>query len=223
MDENQDANLISFLNIGEKGADNVVIQFGSHSIKLGLASQMQPFMVPTAIAYPTRVKSDEESKDNYTCLFDPDAMEEDLEEDDKVQARFDAWSQPVLKQVIGDLRERKAYLIDEKAAEAIKKGNLGYKALDDDKKCVQSFADTQKICYSDLSKNPFGSELHLEIHPDKFQMITNPEAYMREQGRNYLYGSEVSAIHASCNLKVRRPIANGDLNISPSYTAAECV
>jgi len=51
-------------------------------------------------------------------------------------------------------------LIDERSVDAIKKGNVGFKVFDDDKKCLQSFADTQKICYSELSKNPFGSELH---------------------------------------------------------------
>jgi actin-related protein len=94
--------LISFLNIGEKGADNVVLELGSHSIKLGLASQMQPFMVPTVIAYPTRV-TDEESKEAYKFLFD--ASESNYHET-SIQERFDKWSPPVLKQVIGDLRSR---------------------------------------------------------------------------------------------------------------------
>jgi len=32
----------------------------------------------------------------------------------------------------------------------------------------------------------------------------------------------VSAIHASCNMIVRKPIANGDLNINGDYTAVMC-
>ncbi len=52
------------------------------------------------------------------------------------------WSKPVLKQVIDDLKTRKAYLIDERAVDAIRKGNVGYKLFDDDKKCLQSYADT---------------------------------------------------------------------------------
>jgi hypothetical protein len=122
-------------------------------------------MVPNIIAYPTRVFH-EETKESYRTLFE--ATDEACEEDDKVQERFDAWSKPVLKQVIEDLRTRKAYLIDDRAVDAIRKGNVGYKLFDDDKKCLQSYADTQKLCYSDLSKNPFGSELHLEIPPEKF-------------------------------------------------------
>lgn len=34
----------------------MIIHPGSHSIKFGLASMSQPFMVATAIAYPTKNK-----------------------------------------------------------------------------------------------------------------------------------------------------------------------
>ena len=34
----EDATLTTYLNAGEKGGDVLVIQLGSHSIKLGLAS-----------------------------------------------------------------------------------------------------------------------------------------------------------------------------------------
>ena len=47
MDAQEDESLINFLNVSEKGSDTFVIQFGSHSIKFGLASQITPFMVPT--------------------------------------------------------------------------------------------------------------------------------------------------------------------------------
>jgi len=52
LDDKEDENLINFLNLGEKGSDTFVFNFGSHSIKFGLASQVQPFMVPTVVAYP---------------------------------------------------------------------------------------------------------------------------------------------------------------------------
>ena len=52
LDDKDDENLINFLNLGEKGSDTFVFNFGSHSIKFGLASQVQPFMVPTVVAYP---------------------------------------------------------------------------------------------------------------------------------------------------------------------------
>lgn len=39
LDEREDEGLINFMNLGEKGADTIVVQLGSHSIKFGLASQ----------------------------------------------------------------------------------------------------------------------------------------------------------------------------------------
>jgi len=48
------ATLLSFLNLSEKGADTIIIHAGSHSIKFGLASQMQPFIAPNVIAYPRK-------------------------------------------------------------------------------------------------------------------------------------------------------------------------
>lgn len=51
MDDQSAADFSSFLNIGEKGSDCVVFQFGSHSVKFGLASQLQPFVLPNCIAH----------------------------------------------------------------------------------------------------------------------------------------------------------------------------
>lgn len=51
IDEQVTSELTSFLNIGEKGTDCLVFQLGSHSIKFGLASQLQPFVIPNCIAY----------------------------------------------------------------------------------------------------------------------------------------------------------------------------
>lgn len=48
------ATLLSFLNLSEKGADTMIIHPGAHSIKFGLASQMQPFIAPNVIAYPRK-------------------------------------------------------------------------------------------------------------------------------------------------------------------------
>lgn len=56
--EDQSADFNSFLNQGEKGSDCVVFQFGSHSVKFGLASQLQPFVVPNCIAYRYNDDSD---------------------------------------------------------------------------------------------------------------------------------------------------------------------
>jgi len=54
IDEQQDQTLINFLSPTDKGGDCVIIHPGSHSIKFGLASQMQPFLIPNVIAHPTK-------------------------------------------------------------------------------------------------------------------------------------------------------------------------
>ena len=41
----------TFINTNEKTLDNIVIQLGSHSIKIGYSSQNQPFIIPNCIAY----------------------------------------------------------------------------------------------------------------------------------------------------------------------------
>jgi len=93
---------------------------------------MQPFLVPNEIAYPTRVTEDELGHESYRVLFDPNSPSEDQ----AIQERFDNWSRPVIKDIVNDLRCRKAYLIDDRAIESIKTGNVGYKVFDDDKKCL---------------------------------------------------------------------------------------
>jgi len=70
MDEKEDLTLTNFLNANEKGGDTMVIQLGSHSIKLGLASQMQPFLIPNIIAYPVNAQSDNQVFDKAESAID---------------------------------------------------------------------------------------------------------------------------------------------------------
>jgi actin-related protein len=48
------ASLLTFLNLQERGADTLILQLGSHSIKFGLASQSTPFIAPNVIAHPRK-------------------------------------------------------------------------------------------------------------------------------------------------------------------------
>ena len=84
--------MINFLNANDKGGDTFVFQFGSHSIKYGLSTQIQPFMVPNVIAYPARAG-------NKTAkIFDPPQIAEgdSDDEDDSKQQLFDDKVQPIL-------------------------------------------------------------------------------------------------------------------------------
>jgi actin-related protein len=71
MEDSYDLN--SFLNIGERGSDSVVFHIGSHSIKFGLASQFQPFIIPTCIAHKLNdtenMQIDSESINEQNELF----------------------------------------------------------------------------------------------------------------------------------------------------------
>lgn len=54
VDEVHDAELINQFNLFDKGNDCIILHLGSHSIKFGLGSMSQPFLVPNAIAHPTK-------------------------------------------------------------------------------------------------------------------------------------------------------------------------
>ena len=101
-------------------------------------------------------------------------------------------------------------MIDAKSMQQLKKGNVSYQVYDE-QNAINCYHDTQRTCYADIVKNPY--ELRLGITPDKFQMINNPEQYMERKGRNYLYGTEVAAIHASANFTIRKPVKYGNLNV----------
>jgi hypothetical protein len=54
VDEVLDEELINQFNLFDKGNDCIILHLGSHSIKFGLGSMSQPFLVPNAIAHPTK-------------------------------------------------------------------------------------------------------------------------------------------------------------------------
>ena len=41
-------------------------------------------------------------------------------------------------------------------------------------------------------------------------------------GRNYVYGTEISALHASTDFTLRKPIKYSNLNITQNYSASQC-
>ena len=54
VDQEKDEELIASYNMFDKGNNCIVIHPGSHSLKFGLGSMIQPFLTPMAIAHPTR-------------------------------------------------------------------------------------------------------------------------------------------------------------------------
>lgn len=59
IQKEETSDLSQFLNLGEKGSDSIVFQLGSHSVKFGLASQLQPFVIPNCIAYKKIIEDDD--------------------------------------------------------------------------------------------------------------------------------------------------------------------
>ncbi len=51
MEAAADTNLEKILNLAEKGSDVIILHPGSQTLKFGLASQLQPFIMPNAIAH----------------------------------------------------------------------------------------------------------------------------------------------------------------------------
>ena len=45
---------------------------------------------------------------------------------------------------------------------------------------------------------------------------------MERKGRNFLYGTEIAALHASTEFKIRKPVIYGNLNVTSTYSALEC-
>src|SRR5689334_797759 len=63
MELDQSSDLNGFLNLGDKGSDCIVVQYGSHSVKFGYASQYTPFVIPNCIAYK-KFENNEMAVDN---------------------------------------------------------------------------------------------------------------------------------------------------------------
>jgi len=77
-----------------------------------------------------------------------------------------------------DLRQKKLHMIDEKSMKNIRNKQVGFKVYDENNS-INCFTDSQKICYGDLSKNPYGGDLYLGVNSEKYQLIANPNAYMQ--------------------------------------------
>ena len=135
-------------------------------------------------------------------------------EADPIQASFDEAIVKILPEIVTDLRQKKCHLIDDKSIQNIRDQKVGFKIYNQTNS-VNTYVDGQKICFQELSKNPYDGDLYLGVKPDKMQLFINPTGP--------IVGAEVFAIHASSLYKVRRPVMFGDLAITNTYTRTEVV
>lgn len=119
VDETRDAELINNYKLYDKGADCIVIHPGSHSIKFGLSSQSDPFLVPTAIAYP--------SKNGRKVIADYSDV---VAKNKQKQEAFNQEYEQVIQPIEADLRKKKHLLIDQKSVKNIRSGNVSFKVFD---------------------------------------------------------------------------------------------
>lgn len=76
MSNTKDYEFENFTNPSEKGFDTVVLQLGSHSIKFGYSSQLQPFIIPNCIAYNhMHIREKDENKESMTINSETNSNE----------------------------------------------------------------------------------------------------------------------------------------------------
>ena len=116
-------------------------------------------MIPNVIAYPRKVV---EGTKTAKIFEGPGKGESDTGGDgleEKKQDKFDDKVEEVLEDVVKDLRNKNAHLIDEKSIRNIKKGNVSFKVYNEDNS-INTYDEGRSICYSDMTKLPFGTDLH---------------------------------------------------------------
>ena len=125
---------------------------------------MQPFLVPNCIAYKSSGK-----RKGVVCDIEKARV---LEE--KLQNEFNIELSGIIRDIEKDLRQKKVMMIDEKAKQHIRKGQVSYKVFDNEN-CMNCFLDTKKDNYQDTSKNPYNGDLNLGISAEKFQLVTKAD------------------------------------------------
>lgn len=129
LDENRDAELIQTFNFFEKGSDCLVIHPGSHTTKIGLASQFRPFLIPTAIGHPTfgTPLISTIPLASTGAIVGDDPLSRLLSFSDQKQQVFNSEYSSIIGPIETDLRKKKHLLIDPKSARNIREGKVSYK------------------------------------------------------------------------------------------------
>ena len=72
----QEESIEKILNLGDKGSEVIILHAGSHSLKFGLASQLQPFLIPTVVAHLKKPQKSTLNVPLFGNLEDPDPFPE---------------------------------------------------------------------------------------------------------------------------------------------------
>eukprot|EP00347_Sterkiella_histriomuscorum_P001948 403370052 len=209
LNDERDQALISFLNPYDRGSDTIIIHPGSHSIKFGLASQMQPFIIPNVIAYPN--KNGKRIKDfEGTQQLDADR-----------QQLFDQQIDRVLPEVEQSLRKKRFYLIDAKSAKNIRNKQVSFKQYDENNCIIEG--QELDIPFDSHNMNVMTSELNEELWGEKFRFTSRPDTQdPNTQKRPFFVGKEALTLHKNEEYTLRYPIKYGDFNITNTQNMQDC-
>jgi actin-related protein len=197
------ASLLSFLNLSERGADTLILNLGSDSIKFGLASQQTPFIAPTVIAH---------ARKDGKRLWDGPQMDREVDR----QARFDAELDRALPEIEHALRKKRFLLIDAKSAKSIRNKQVSFKVYEEGN-AVMEYNEVGEDSFLIGEQSVMLSDMHPNI--DKFAFINlsetqSPNTYERP---GIFVGREALALHKNEEYILRYPIRYGDLNVSENY------
>ena len=197
LDPKKDHALINILNPSEAAADWIVLSIGSNSIKLGVASQLQPFLVPNVIAYQN------------TKTRTPSEVNEEDKSNESVEK--------VINNVESDLRRKNYICWDPKSIKSQMWNLMGFKQFDESNCTEQHFNmdidddDDQNRFEQNLFS--FAPEDYLWNRNFSFTKVT--KGYNRQK---YFIGEEAVSLHKNDNYKIFNPVRNGYLNVTEKYS-----
>lgn len=178
-----------------------MLNIGSSSIKFGVASQLEPFLVPCAIAYLR--SSDPEDKTDPVDKSNP-AVES------------------VINNVESDLRLKQYILGDPKSIKAQMTNLVGFKMFDESN-CIEKHYSMDMD--DDDDQRRFEHDLFTDV-PEDYICNRNFSFTKVAKGvskQKYFVGEEAISLHKNENYQLFHPIKNGYLNVTSTITAQTCI
>lgn len=201
----EDQDIANFLNLNEKGSDTIVFHIGSHSIKFGLSTQLQPFIIPNCIAFRKRNidKSNANISQMDTQILDPS---------ESFNESCDFIKRDLLKKLsrLERINRNKSIKKENELTNMKKYDESNSKSLVSEKKNSEmplGFTANFKKAYS------ISLDLNEDILDNNFRWVYNklPDKNS-EDFSNYIVGREVQNIPDEHNYVIHYPIRYGLFN-----------
>ena len=199
LDPKKDHALINILNPSENAADCIVLNIGSSSIKLGVASQLEPFMVPNAIAYQKYGTQEEKKLETESDKSNPNV-------------------ESIINSVESDLRIKQYILGDPKNYKNHIPNLVGFKVFDDSNAIEKHY---NMDIDDDDDQRRFEHDLFTDTPEDyiwnkNFTFTKVPKTITKPR---YYIGEEALSLHYKEKYQVFYPVRNGYLNVTKTRTA----